>query len=151
MRLRGFSLIELVVVLAVIVVWGAIAVPRFGSAVRHQRLNAAVRRVARDLSDAQRRAYFTSHQVTVRFDTDDNRYEVEGTPDPDHPGEAYWVYLGEDPYRARLISVDFGDSALKAKFDAFGMPIDGGLVTIGVGGVTRSVSVDQDSGRIEVP
>ena len=149
-RQPAFSLIELVVVLFIVGLLAAIAVPRFaGSAVR-QRVDAAARRVAADLNLARRHAYQSGSSQTVTFDVVADSYELVGMPDPDRPTVDYEVRLSDEPYQAQLLSANFSGNA-KVVFDAYGVPDFGGTVVVTVGDRTRTINVDPDTGEAYLP
>ncbi len=135
----GFTLIELVIVMAILAVVGSIAVPRFANSLDHHRAEAAARRIAADLSYAQRQARITSSSQTMTFDLAAHQYS----------GSSTLVPLAEEPYEAAIVSVDFGGDAAII-FDGFGIPDSGGAVVIQVGNRQKTISVDTDSGRATI-
>jgi prepilin-type N-terminal cleavage/methylation domain-containing protein len=77
---RAFSLIELVIVLAIVAIAAAIAVPAFTDASAGRELHAAQRMILADIDAAKLRARATSTTHTIRFYPDKERYIVaEGT------------------------------------------------------------------------
>ena len=70
----GFSLVELVLVMVIIGVVAAIALPRFAQANARQQLEAAANRVASDLEKARHEARASSNLVAISFNTSDNSY-----------------------------------------------------------------------------
>ena len=88
----------------------------------------------------------------VLFDTDPDRYFFDGTPHPDAPARNYEVILGEEPYGAKIVSIDFSGYGDKDRviFDVFGVPNSGGTVVISVGSHVRTITVDADTGKASV-
>ncbi len=148
----AFSLIEMLLVLVIMAVMAAVAIPRFGSAEARHRVEVAARRVAADLDLARQRARAAGADRSVIFHPAANRYHLPGVPHPDRPGspDDYTVELGQAPYGAAISAVDFGGDAAIV-FDGFGTPDSGGSVTICVGRYSKTVTVDPETGHADVP
>ncbi|MEX0887237.1 MAG: type II secretion system protein [Phycisphaeraceae bacterium] len=144
----GWSLIELVMVLSIISVISAIAVPRYTGAVSRYRGQAAANQVVRMLELAQTSARQRSSSVSVWFDVADNSVRVPELDDPDRDG-AWVVYLSDRPWRASLAKADF-DSQSHVAFDGYGETDRGGTVAIDAGGTQWEVVLDQASGRVAI-
>jgi len=77
---RAFSMIELVIVVAITGIVAAIAVPKFADAGSGRRISAAKRTLIADVEMAQLRARATSKAHVIKFYPDENSYIiVEGT------------------------------------------------------------------------
>jgi len=138
-------------VVVIIGMLAAMAIPRFANSLAHRRVEAAARRIAADLALAQRRAKFTSASQKVTFDVVANSYLLVGVQHLDHPDEAYQVSLSEDPYRAAIVNVDFGATdPEEIVFDGYGVPDSGGTIVVDAGGNQKTVTVDPDTGRASV-
>jgi type II secretion system protein H len=148
-RARGFSLIELLLVIATIALVSAIAIPRWAGATKRYQVDLAARRIAGDLSLARARANYASAPVTVTFDTAGGGYQIAGMPDPDHPTTAYTVKLAGPPYGAAIAKVSFGN-ANQVTFDGYGTPSVGGSVVVTVGGWSRTITLDGTTGNTTV-
>lgn len=116
---RAFTLVELMVVMAIIATLALMAVPRFNNALGPRRAEMAANRVAADLDYARRHARMTATTVAVRFEATNSAYTLVGVADPDHPTQTYIVKLGDDPYRAALGSIDLGGDT-NLIFDGWG-------------------------------
>lgn len=132
-------------VVAIIAIVSAVAVPRLSAALARQGLDAAVRRIGTDMAYARRRAQTTSAGVTVTFDAAASTYALVGIADMDDPAAAYTVDLSTSPYGVQLLTADFGGDATIV-FDGFGVPDTGGLIVIGIGSEVRTLSVDAATG-----
>jgi prepilin-type N-terminal cleavage/methylation domain-containing protein len=142
----GFSLIEALVVLIIISLLAAIAAPRYAQFVARQHVEAAARRIATDLDWARRTAHSVSASRTVTFDGVTHSYSMAGMKNPNHPGVAYRVELGKDPYRTRIVGASFGGDA-SIVFNGYGAPDSGGSVVIAVGAYQKTISIDAKTGR----
>ncbi len=147
---RGFTLVELLMVMFIIGVITSIAVPRFAGAIAHQRVEAAARRLVVDLALARRHAKASTTSQTVSFDTVTNSYRLIGMKHPDHPAAEYEVSLSEEPYDAIIVSADFGGDA-EIIFDGWGAPDSGGSVLVQVGSHQKTIDVDPDTGQASIP
>ena len=143
----AFSLLEVVLVLAIMAIVATIAVPRYARALVRYRAETGARRLAADLEYARTLAHNSSSTQAVVFDAAADSYTLTGRTDPDRPGQPYTVALAGDPYRADLVSADFGGTA-SVTFDAYGTPDSGGTVRIEVGDYAFTVTVDGQSGDI---
>lgn len=144
--MRGFSLLELILVLAIVATLAAIASPRYGYALARYRAEAAARRVAADLELARATAKADSTSVTVMFNLADNRYELIGVTSLDRDFTDAELVLSDEPYRSRLVAAGFNGNQVVV-FDGYGVPDSGGTVVVSCGSVTRIVELDQHSGK----
>ncbi len=125
--------------MAILAIVGGIVAPRYTSSLTHQKAEAAARRIAADLSYAQRRARFSSSAQTVTFDLQAHAYSGAGLS----------VRLADDPYQAMILEAKFGDEDHVA-FDGFGVPSNGGTIVIQVGNREKTIMLDGDSGRVTI-
>lgn len=138
---RAFTLVELLIVMVIMVILATLAAPRFANFSAQQSLEAAARRVTVDIEFVRRRARNTSTAHTITFDTVAESYQVTGFADPDHPAETYTVDLSLEPYRAAIVSANFG-GLTTLTFDGFGAGNSAGSIVIQVGTYQQTVSVD---------
>jgi type II secretion system protein H len=148
-RPGGFSLLELILAMAIIAVFAAMAVPRYGEASARYRLELAARRVAADLRLAQTHAQVTSSSRTVCFDVAAGQYELMNVPALDGAAGNYTVRLSAEPYRAALTSADFNGAA-QVVFNGWGLPNAGGTVRISAGGQQKTVALAGDTGQVSI-
>ena len=146
----GFTLVDAVMVLAIMAILTTIAAPRFSNSIALQSVDAAARRVQVDLSLARRHAKISTTSQTVSFDTATNSYRLVGMTDPDHSSAEYKISLSEEPYRATIVSANFGGDA-EIIFDGWGAPDSGGSVVVQVGSHQKTIDVDPDTGQASVP
>ena len=145
----GFSLLELILVIAIVAILAVMAAPRYASSAARYRADLAARRVVADLSLAQTGARTASASRTVIFSPASDEYELPGQPDLAKSTQDYLVELSGPPYEADLVSADLGGD-LEVVFDGWGVPDTGGSIVIAVGGEERTVVVDPETGRASV-
>jgi prepilin-type N-terminal cleavage/methylation domain-containing protein len=149
MTQRAFTLVELIIVLAVVGVLAGIAVPRYANFLTRRRVEAAANRIIVDLALAQRQARLTGTSQEVKFDITRNTYRLANFADPDHAGVAYEAALWDQPYQTSIISAEFDGDAILA-FDAYGAPDSGGTVVVRAGDRQITINVDAFTGRASV-
>lgn len=129
----GFTLVELVLVLVIVAVVSAIALPKFSQASARHQLNSAADRVASDLELAQTRARAASLDVSLTFSTSEHHYDFSSAV-----GDATHVELDESPYGVKILRAKFGATNV-ASFNGFGIPKISGYVILQKGSETRAV------------
>lgn len=75
---RGFTLLELLVVLAVMALLTAISIPMFSSGASHQEIRIAAREIATGLRLARSLAVTANDEATFSLDVDQRIYSVDG-------------------------------------------------------------------------
>jgi Tfp pilus assembly protein FimT len=128
-------------VMAIMVILAAIAVPRYARALTNYRGDAAVRRVVADIAFARAQARISSASRTITFRVALDEYEVSDTTATGAAGSgAYVVQLDDEPYGVDLLTASFGGVATLT-FDSYGQPTAGGTLTLRAGDRTRTVTV----------
>lgn len=141
---RGaFSLVELLIVLAIIATASAVAVPRMIESEARWRLTGAARRIAADIAEARSYAIASSAGVTVECSRDG--YTVTSSRD----GLIRAVDLSTRPYNAGIVEAAFGDVGELA-FDGFGAASSDGIVTIVADGLLCRIVVSGASGTVKI-
>ena len=145
----GFTLLELVLVLAIIATLAAIAVPRYQSSAVRYRADLAARRIVADLALAQSNAKAASSSRSVVFSVSTNNYQMPDLPPLDGTVGSYSVQLSKKPYEADITSADFGGDQ-EVVFNGWGIPDSGGTVVLTVGSEQRTVTVAAETGKTQI-
>ncbi len=148
---RAFTLVELTVVVVVIAITGAIALPRYTASLSRYRVDLASKRLAADLALAQSTARAKGAFQSVTLDSTTSRYGLPEQASLAASGR-YVVVLADAPFYTTIKSaVDSGARAVTSiKFDGFGRPDTSLTVTLISGDHARVVTVAAESGAINV-
>lgn len=142
----GFTLVEILLVAAIIAIAAGIGVPRYAAAVARYRLTSTTQRIIHDFAFASQVARVQSAPATIRFDPVTDTYTIDGVSDPDRPGEPYTVNLTADPYAAQLDHADF-DGNPNLTFDGYGDASVDGVVIIRSGSTMQVIRFDAQTGK----
>jgi prepilin-type N-terminal cleavage/methylation domain-containing protein len=147
----GFTLIELLMVVSIVALIGAIAIPKYAVAASHYRLASTLNRLVADIGATRSLAMATGKSQTITFNAAANTYTITGMTSLENPFGAYAVNLNAEPYKTDITQVNFGLSRQTVTLDAYGAPDFAGYVTVSCGGVTKSVYVDGTTGKATIP
>jgi prepilin-type N-terminal cleavage/methylation domain-containing protein len=146
---RGaFSLLELVIVLAIMAVVSTLGILRYSNSLSRYRVQSASARLIADLRVAQAEARTTSSSRTVRFVAATATYEIftDAQRADGKPGTV--VELADDPYRSSMRLVGLvGDSIA---FDGRGEGNAGCIVVLKSGPAEQAVVIEPGFGRAYV-
>jgi type II secretory pathway pseudopilin PulG len=146
---RAFSLLELLVILAIVASIIAIALPRYGHTMARYQADVAARRIVSDLALARAEARQNCRSQTIIVDPVANQIRMPGVAHLDDGLSEYVTELAVEPYCATLVSADFGGDGAVI-FDGYGVPDSGGTAVVRSGGEQRTVVLNQDSGEAVV-
>jgi len=146
---RAFTLPELVIVVLIIAILSAAAVPNLMKSVELFHAEAAAKRIKVDLEMARGRARSTSASQLVDFDTTSHSYTIPNLPGLDHSSSDYTVDLTREPYGSLLTLVDF-DGTEEVTFSGYGVPDNGGSIEVQAGTNVRTVLVESTTGKVTI-
>jgi prepilin-type N-terminal cleavage/methylation domain-containing protein len=155
-RHKGFSLLEMSLVVVLLAVLTAMAVPRFAGSANNYRVSLAARKVAADLGRARADAWSRGVHRTVTFNTAALQYTLTGVADMNNSALADTVVsLNTSPYNLTQMSTNFAPANAMGLplviFDGYGMPNSGGTVTVTSGTLSQTVTVNATTGNITIP
>lgn len=146
---HGFSLLELVLVLAIIATMAAIAAPRYAASAVRYRADLAARRIVHDLALAQATAKAKGASQTVVINQGTDTVVLSGLAGLDPQVSEYCTKLSESPYQANITGSHFPANN-DIVFDGWGIPDSGGTVVLTVGSETRTITVDAETGKATI-
>jgi prepilin-type N-terminal cleavage/methylation domain-containing protein len=134
----GFSLIELIIAVAIIGVLATISIPRFAASSERYRAEAAARRLAADLISAREHATTSSAPVRITLSPGTGRYTIT----EQRGGTSSTRDLGADPFVARFEPPAQGQVRDQITFNGHGLPDSPTWFIVRVGKQRVGVFVD---------
>lgn len=147
-RFRAFTLLELVIVIVILSITAAVAIPRMSAASTRYRVDAAVQQLLADVNITAAVANQASQMRSISFDATDETYELIGQPSPNNPAQDYVVDLGVEPFNVNMLGISFGDN--KLDISGHGLLLETGQVTIAAGQDARRIVFTEGTSTIQV-
>ena len=168
---KGFSLLDLLIVLMILGIMGLLVSPQLNSMVTESRLNEAAREMVSGLQYAQSLAVTHQRPFGLKADVDGNwfrlfDYQYKDDTNPHHdavpPVDSYGVVL--NPVDKSWYSVNFDTAQTSKGVSIDSAPTDGiisfhpdghsslddSVFVMSFGGDTRTITVDGTTGKIRV-
>lgn len=145
-RGRGFSLLELVLVVVITATLAGIALPRMTASNERARVEQAAHRVERIIDEARdwARSHASVAEIEIRVTENEIRIKHDGT------SQTPEVISGK-PYLAEFIKVDFGGDAT-FEINGWGTLSAGGTIVIRSGSTDHTITIagPRSEGRVIV-
>lgn len=149
MRKRGITLVELVVVMAIIAIGAAFVVPNIGAWIPNYRLRGATRDVTSVLRTAQMRAISNNREYQVSFDAGTGsyilRYNSGTTATPVWTDDGTAEKL---PQGVLISGISFPGN--NAQFNPNSTSSTGSIILINTKGSTKRITLTTSTGRVHV-
>lgn len=107
---KGFALIELLVVVAIVGVVAAIAVPMSGNAIRHARISGDARNLSNDIAVTKMRAASRSTQARIYADLAGRMYYIQTCDNPSISPCPSWTNEGAPVMLSSAVTFGFGSA-----------------------------------------
>lgn len=138
---RGFSLIEVVVVMMIMVAVALIAVPRLAAAGFQGRLNGVQTRLVYEFEAAADRCIDRGRAHTIVFDLPSHEMRIYEGSGASKGALVRTIELDAEPYTVQIKAVSISDAKSYIDIDAFGVYSATATVTVTANGQDRTVSL----------
>jgi len=143
----AFTLVELVLVVAIVGVVAAIALPRVGSVLDTNRADVAAAKLAADLELLRASARARSTTATIFLNPVTDSWRLANVTAPGDPNPDPVVRLAESPFHATLDPFA-GPGEFELSFDQYGIPSTAVRIVLRSGAQSRAVTVSRPGGAI---
>lgn len=166
MQQQGFTVVEVVIVIVLLGILAVVAVPQLGN-MTGTRMSATARKLQSDIAYAQslamtrnlpHRVYFNTAPAPASGYAAVNDADGDGTwgeagefaRDPANSGASLSVTLNTGNYAG--VTISGGSFAgTFVGFNTLGAPTAGGTVIVSGGGMSQTVTVQPETGRVSIP
>jgi prepilin-type N-terminal cleavage/methylation domain-containing protein len=137
---RGFTLLELLVVISVLGIATAIVAPRYGRSIARTRADAAMQRMMADFQRAQALARARSSGLAISIDPAGIAYSIPTFPTLDNARSVERVDLSLSPYLVTALDCRIA-GVCEVRIDGFGRILSTGKLGLRVGDQNRWIEV----------
>ncbi len=145
---RAFSIIELVIVLLIMGILAAVAMPTFVDSLSFCRVESAARRLKADLELVRQTARLKSASQTITFSG--STYTTSASiKSLDRPQQTYSVNLSDSPFGLTGVTANFA-SQQSVSFDGYGKPTSGGTILLEANDHQCTVTLNGTTGDVSI-
>jgi prepilin-type N-terminal cleavage/methylation domain-containing protein len=138
---HGFTLIELVLVVAIIAMMAVIAVPRLASAQTGSRFSGAERRMQSEFAAVGELAAAEGRAHTIQFHIPSGEMRVYRGTVLTAPSLVRSIAFADEPYRASIVATNITGGGATVLVDGFGMYSAEAKIQIAIGSDVRVVNL----------
>ena len=148
---RGFTLLELIIVVSILSIFAALALPTFNNAFSDYKIESAAKRIASDMRYARSYAITTADTINVVFDIGNEKYEIKDstTQKIKHPflKKDFIITMTNefDLEGIDIYQVTIPGGGLTLSFDSLGTT-SGGTITVKYAGRVKTITVSAIDG-----
>ena len=147
---KGFSLIELVIIIVLIGIFTTIALTRTNTGMATIREQIAIDQITNDIDLARSMAFAKNEAITIKFDVNQESYSVHSESGiiVDFPNSGGDGVISLDNSYLRNLDIkaaNFGNSS-DLQFQPLGDPISGGTIELN----TKTITIESVTGRWSV-
>jgi type II secretory pathway pseudopilin PulG len=142
------TIIELVIVVMVMSIMAAVAMPAFLDSLLFHRVESAARRVKADMKLARHTARLTSAAQSITF-TNSTYTLSAAVKSLDDPNDTYHVDLAAAPFEIGSVTADF-NGGQTVSFDGYGKPATGGTVVLATQGHRCTITLNATTGDVTI-
>jgi prepilin-type N-terminal cleavage/methylation domain-containing protein len=146
-RPAAFTLVEIILVVAIMATMAAIAMPRLGSSLDSSRVDRAARKLADDLELARTAAMARSTPTSISLDISNSTWQLNGIVEVGMRNPDSRVLLTEPPLMSSFVREGHPGS-LVLHFSEFGIPSQKLSLRLQSGNHFRTVTISRPGGAV---